>query len=167
MITRIRILDMDNCISDDGWRIRYINSSAATPDECYRYYHTLGMWDDVGNQDLLNTDETIVVITSRPNAYRRQTREWLEDLGVRPMLLLMRFDNDHRPTVMVKEEAARGLIGLPDSVISSAYDDRPDIVAMYRRLGIDAYVRNIHAIDDPSWSPQEIRPHWMDRESGA
>src|SRR5579862_9309588 len=97
------ILDLDNCIADDGWRIRYINWKH--PDLFVRYhqYHSLSPWDQIGNRELFqSTPHRVFILTARPVLYREMTEEWLRRNGVTYAAMLMRNNHDTRHGVALK-----------------------------------------------------------------
>ena len=147
------ILDLDNCIADDAWRIPRINWQKADPFERYHDYHLLSGFDAVGNEHLLEGvragRERAIVFTARPVAYQAVTEEWLRRRGVPCARLIMRNNNDHRPSVELKRKMLHWLPELYDvpwSAVSAAYDDRPDVVSMYREHDIQAHLAAIHAV---------------------
>ena len=136
------IIDLDNCISDDGWRIKRINWLTDDPDERYREYHEAMGRDKLANAHLLNTEQDIIIFTSRPERYRGETERWLIANGVKYFLLFMRPYDNHMSSLQLKELFLDTLGQVP----LRAYDDRPDIVEMYRHKGIQAEVVKIHDI---------------------
>lgn len=141
------ILDIDNCIADDEWRIPHVDWKRTDPMARYRKYHELSPWDVVRNMVLYYHEPECLVLTARPVLYRIATEEWLRRAGVRALHLVMRNNDDHRPSLDVKRQQVRWLVEHYDVKLDSiriAYDDRPEIVAMYQSLGIPAEVRAIH-----------------------
>jgi hypothetical protein len=142
------ILDLDNCISDDAWRIRYINWSEENPLRRYHDYHLLAGFDRVGNQELfINTPHNIIVLTARPLMYRAITEEWLRRARIVPAVLMMRDNDDHQHSRDLKRQQLKFVMerySVPAEAIACAYDDRPDVIDMYRELGVAAEVRFIH-----------------------
>jgi hypothetical protein len=136
------ILDLDNCISDDGWRIQYIDWSTDDPDERYRKYHDGMKCDKFANAHLLDTSQSIIIFTSRPERYRSNTENWLAAHNIKFVELCMRPHDDHRPSLQLKAS----FLAVNTRHITCAYDDRPDIVEMYRLNGIQAEVVKIHDI---------------------
>lgn len=144
-----RILDLDNCIADDAWRIPHINWQKTDPLERYHEYHSLSGFDELRNEALLATHEEIIVLTARPVHYSAVTHEWLRRKGVNPKFVLMRNNADKRSSVEVKSTQLDWLMemyGLVSTAeITSAYDDRPDVIEMYARRGINcAMLKSIH-----------------------
>jgi hypothetical protein len=147
---RYIILDIDNCIADDGWRIKTIDWRDTDPFRRYHTYHQLSPWDAVGNRDLFEVvRKRIVVLTSRPVHYRAMTEEWLDRAEVPVKHLLMRNDVDFRPSLAVKASQLGWLwadYGIHLAQIDCAYDDREEILAMYRAHGLRTELRALHNI---------------------
>lgn len=145
-----RILDLDNCIADDSHRIGAINWSL-DGERRYLDYHQLAAFDEIGNADLLETNEDIIILTGRPVTFCSMTMRWLRLKRVRWFHLLMRNEGDLRHSADLKRDQLRWLqdyysVSLCD--ITSAFDDREDVVEMYKRAGIRrAEVRAIHQLD--------------------
>lgn len=146
----IIILDIDNCIADDSWRIPQIRWEVEDPFFRYHDYHSLGAFDMAHNHDLyVNNRMDIVILTARPIIYRAATEEWLKRHGVGYEVLMMRDMDDHDPSVKLKQKQLQALFdtqGVKPEHIAAAYDDRPEIVAMYAILGIPSEVRAIHNV---------------------
>jgi hypothetical protein len=136
------ILDLDNCVSVDGWRRDRIQ--IANPDHFRRYhdYHSLAGFDQAGNRYLYwNRPGGIIILTSRPCHYRAITEHWLRIAGIRYTHLVMRNDDDHQPSVNLKQMQLRWLYdhyGVNQGEIVMAYDDVPEIVEMYKSNGLNA-----------------------------
>ncbi len=144
------ILDLDNCIADDSWRIANINWQKTDPLERYHEYHSLSGFDKAGNKDLFkNHSHEIIILTARPVHYSALTAEWLKRQHINYHSLVMRNNNDHCPSVELKSKQLGWLANLYDvdmSKVVCAYDDRPDVVQMYLDHGIPAKVRSIHNV---------------------
>lgn len=145
------ILDLDNCIADDAWRIPKIDWTKFNSTERYHDYHLLSGFDDAGNLDILeqHLDAAAIIFTARPAAYRALTQEWLKRQNIPYELLFMRHNDDHRHSLELKRAM---LLGLPEfygvdlASIVVAYDDRADVVEMYRKCGLTAHRREIHNV---------------------
>lgn len=159
------IFDLDNCIADDAWRIPLVDWSAKDSGKRYEAYHKACAGDKPGNLHLLmqhvSDGEEIFFLTGRPNAVRSETAQWIE-AQVAALLaagaimqaplwaLLMRNDNDERRSVDIKRCQIQSLAGDWARALSDctmAYDDREDIVEMYREAGLPATVVRIHDVD--------------------
>ena len=147
------IVDLDNCIADDAWRIPHIRWQKRDLNHRYHAYHLLAGFDECANEDLFvparDGREQLVVFTARPVMYRPITEEWLRRKNIPVVALLMRNDNDHRPSVELKRSmllSLQELYSIPLSSVTAAYDDRADVVAMFTHHGIRAQVRAIHSV---------------------
>ena len=144
------ILDLDNCVSDDGWRIPRIDWKRP-PHQRYDEYHALGAFDAAANTRLFRIPEKKIIFTGRPETVRVQTMEWLRRNGCEGILYLaMRAPRSAQPSLDLKEAMLLRLfqnVSIGPSDIDCAYDDHPEIVAMYIRHGIRAEVTRIHSID--------------------
>lgn len=147
---RYALLDIDNCIANDGWRIPEIDWKARDRFMRYHAYHQLSAWDNRGNLDLfLDPPHALIIVTCRPVHYRRTTEEWLRRNGVRYAHLLMRNNDDHRNSVAVKRSYLNALLWYDIDwlrQVVAAFDDRQEIVDMYRECGINAERRNLHDV---------------------
>jgi hypothetical protein len=81
----------------------------------------------------------IALITGRPEAYRRDTTEWLEKLGAGYHVLWMREDGDFRPPQEAKREQLHEL-QRRGWEIEVAFEDHPETVEMYIDEGIMTYI---------------------------
>ena len=144
------IVDLDNCIADDGWRIPRIEWHKENPLERYHDYHSLSAFDRLVNEDIVQRPgQEVIIFTARPVLYRRITEEWLSRNSVVHKHLVMRNNGDHRSSVELKRQMLHWLpenYGVMWKDIAGAFDDRQDVVDMYRRYGIDAHVRAAHDV---------------------
>lgn len=143
------ILDLDNCIANDEWRIPSIDWNETNPTARYHTYHGLAPFDEICNTDLCDAlvPHDIVIFTARPSCYEAPTAEWLRRNGVNFNALFMRPNNNHTNSKVLKRMFLSALVngyGVNPGSIACAYDDREDVVEMYRKLGINAEVRKIH-----------------------
>jgi hypothetical protein len=144
---KYRILDLDNCISDDGWRIPKIDWTQSDFNRRYHVYHMLAPFDLLANGQLLATPARLIVLTARPVSYRPMTEEWLRRNLVNAEYLVMRNDNEHAPSGVLKELQLGWLLahyGIGRDDILDAYDDREDVIEMYLRNGIDGKLARAH-----------------------
>lgn len=161
------IWDLDNCLSNDEWRLSKIDWTKKNPDERYAAYHAAGAEDKPGNTNVFhrlhaNHADTCrpIFFTARPVSVRDQTEAWIKrELGVTEFVLVMRNNGDHRSSVGLK---CSMLAYLPEYNVNfadviAAYDDREDIVQMYNKCGMKAQVLAIHdkcAMTPPAVPPQ-------------
>ena len=140
--TKIAIIDLDNCISDDAWRLHMFELHKQDVDARYRNYHQHCGYDEIGNVHTLKAilrRYQIYIFTARPEQYRALTEKWLAFHGVDYKKLFMRGNDDHRCSVEVKRDMLNALPNKQDVVF--AIDDRSDILAMYADEGIKMCMR--------------------------
>lgn len=151
-MTKFIIVDLDNCIADDAWRIPKINWSKPTPIARYHDYHSLSGFDAIGNLRIFDehADCGLIIFTARPELYRALTHEWLTRRGVPYERLFMRGNEDHRDSIELKRTMVLNLpefyYGIALEDIAAAYDDRQDVVDMYRSYKITAHRLEIHNV---------------------
>ena len=144
---KIILLDLDNTIADDSWRIGHINWNTTDPFWRYHDYHSLSAFDPVGNQHILNIEGTMqIIMTARPKAYEAVTREWLMRNKIKWAMLFMRPDNNYDDSVVLKKSFLDALVNLHGLSKSRmvAYDDRLPVVEMYKENGVKAELIRIH-----------------------
>lgn len=144
------IVDLDNCISDDEWRLDRIRHNEQNFHLRYHDYHEACISDELCNRDIIEQDYRIAIITGRPLTYMPMTIQWLVNRGIRFDHLIMRNRYDYSNSVSLKRKMFWWLINYYDVAfedIVCAYDDRQDIVNMYIEEGIKAEVRAINNND--------------------
>lgn len=87
---------------------------------------------DVINQ--LTLYNVIILVSWRRNQTYRDTKNWLHKYGVKYDYLLMRWGWDRRPDTEVKESIYNKC--LKNLNIVGVFDDRPSVVAKWRKLGL-------------------------------
>src|SRR3954468_804247 len=112
-MSRYAIFDLDNCISNDEWRLPHIRFDLPdNVDEKWAKYHQLCGGDNAEKLHLVRAAQDrelkLAFVTMRPEAVRAATIQWLERKVTQgPYLLLMRPDGDHRPSVQLKRDAVQ------------------------------------------------------------
>jgi len=155
------IFDLDNCLSDDGWRIGKIDWAQTEPDKRYSAYHDNCSSDAAANVQVfqfMTKQCRPVFFTARPESVRRWTNEWISrELGIQHGWLYMRGNDDHRPSVELKRSMLKDFIemGIPKEDIVAAYDDHLGVLEMYREEGISAFHLAIH--DRCAYTPPAIK----------
>lgn len=147
MKMKIRILDLDNCIADDSWRVNKIRWDIEDKEERYKDYHSHCGSDIVANPHLF-TGVQVVIFTARPESVRSTTLKWLEKNFIDCQYLAMREQGDSRHSVEVKEDQLKEFFVnfCEADGVHDAFDDREDVVEMYRKYGIIAHVANVHDV---------------------
>ena len=77
----------------------------------------------------------VVLVSARPEDYRKETEQWLADKGITYETLIMRRSGDKRDDVDVKRDIYEKY--LQKYQIEVWFDDRPKIIRMLRDLGIN------------------------------
>ena len=149
------ILDIDNCISDDGWRIPRIRMNTDDLRLRFHEYHMLSAFDVPANlQNIVRDADDIIVFTARPSEYRAVTEEWLRRrAGIEPRLLIMRAPAERAPSLELKKRMLRATLretNITVGDIVAAYDDREEIVRMYLDHGVPGRVLKCHDIPYPT-----------------
>jgi hypothetical protein len=137
---KYQILDLDGCLSDDRHRRHLILDGDPRNNSHFAAYHDGCHLDlPVNLHEVLIDGTRNIILTSRPLAVYEKTKDWLlEVAGIYPHILLMRNNNDHRRSLVLKEEMMGWLwdpnlmYGIDPQNIISAIDDQESIVQMYR-----------------------------------
>lgn len=145
------ILDLDGCIADDRHRHHLINRDAG--DKAWDIYHEACYADSLINAGCIKLCQALeiipTIVTGRPYSVRSKTMTWLWDVaGLSEYALLMRSDADTSSAPDLKRKLITGLSS-PD--IICAFDDRPDVLAMYREYGIPTV-----CVGYDSWLPRQV-----------
>jgi hypothetical protein len=151
------LVDMDNCISDDEWRIPFIVWAAENPFARYHNYHMMAAFDRCRNKEILKGKD-VIIMTARPQHYAASTIEWLRRNHIQARHIMMRNDRDHRPAHIVKQTMLHALLQNKEYEvdimrIEMAYDDHMGIIEMYRANGVPATQLKIH--DTSAYAPKE------------
>ena len=133
------IFDLDNCISADGWRTHHINY-ALPPDERWDKYHSLCDLDPPAHVSLVKASPNPVFFTARPEYLRAETAAWISThFEIHAPKIWMRGEKDHRPSPELKLSMLHDLLTRNDcDEVIAAYDDREDVLAMYRENDVTA-----------------------------
>lgn len=143
------ISDLDNCLADDSWRVKLIRWDTEDLDLRWHEYHIAAANDPPPHnlhllEEARRREHDIVIFTARPLLYRKETERWLSRHGVPHDALIMRNNNDKRPSVAIKRSMLACLHMYGYEQIAAAYDDHPEIVEMYLSCGIKATRVEIH-----------------------
>lgn len=133
---KIVLVDMDGTLSDVSHRIHHIRGK-----KNWKQFFRLmdqdppvaAVVDWVRN---LAEDHEIVIVTGRPDDFRRNTEDWLKRYAVPYSRLLMRRSGDHRPDHVVKKEL---LERVDKHNVAFVIDDRPTVCDMWRGCGLKVY----------------------------
>jgi hypothetical protein len=135
---KIRIVDLDNTISDDSWRIWLIDTQQEDCDDKYHSYHIHCDQDEPMNRHIVDDSPfPVVFLTARPEYMREKTVEWLKKFNFNYKQLIMRSNGDHTPSVEMKRQVVKAMKDFGIYSIEKAYDDRFEIVKMYNANNIE------------------------------
>lgn len=159
-IVKFVVCDIDNCLSNDEWRIPLIAWHLPIEGGRYDTYHAMCGSDTVNLRlsPLLGKAQSqgcrIAYFTARPQSVRGKTLDWLKrhNCFAEDSLLFMRGNDDHRPSRQLKEAMLDSLLDPnhswvedgDEAVVAMAYDDRVDVVAMYASRRIPTELVRIH-----------------------
>ena len=138
------ICDIDGTISDDRERRYLVNQSGLGLKPNWDLYHEASQYDPpiqsmVDLIQKLSKTCPIVFMTGRPYKYEAITRRWLHnnfpEFDPR-FALLMRLDNDTRPSVKVKQEQLEQIFLEKGRKVLLAIDNDFSNVEMFRSKGI-------------------------------
>ena len=131
----IAIVDIDGTIADVRHRLHHIQGPGRKNWKAFfeAMDHDTPIPDMIRQVHELESDHEIIVVTGRPEHYRRRTENWLKENGIRYARLFMRPDGDHRPDYTVKAEVLREY---PKGRIALAIDDRGPVCDMWEKNGI-------------------------------
>lgn len=136
------IFDVDNTLFDAEHRLPLIKGPVKNWDVFFE-----AAKDDTPIFETINIaralakagPNVLIAVTGRPERIRNLTVEQFVKYRVPINVLQMRPDKDHRPDYVLKEEILDNII-LPNyREVHGAFEDSPEVVAMYRRRGITVY----------------------------
>jgi len=146
----IILCDIDNVISDDLWRTKFIARHRVGARAQFQEYHMAALLDSAANLHLVaDWRAKVYFLTSMPEEYAHLREAWLRQYRVRYERVLYRANYDHRPSPDVKRSMLKQLRvdGVPLREVVAAYDDREDVLAVYREEGLPAIHIQIHQQD--------------------
>lgn len=82
----------------------------------------------------LSKDFTIVLVTGRPERFKKETQKWLGRYGVPYETLIMRKDRDTRADDIIKQEILDAYFD--KAMIEMVIDDRPRVIRMWQANGL-------------------------------
>ena len=81
--------------------------------------------------------KVITIVSARNDKNRAVTEQWLAAYGIHYDALYMRPDGDYRPDNVFKQELLDNIRKNGEDLIERVYDDRNQVVDMWRANGID------------------------------
>ena len=129
------ICDIDGTLAEISHRLHYVKGEKK---DWKGFYSELSK--DELRSDVYDTvkkyavDNTIVLVSGRPEDHRAVTEKWLEENGVEYQTLIMRSKGDSRDDTIVKQEILDKYFKKDN--IRIAIDDRPRVIRMWEANGI-------------------------------
>lgn len=134
---KIVIVDLDGTLADVSHRLPYIRGRRKNWKRFFQLMHEdkpVAIVRDWVRK--LSAEFEIVIITGRPDVYRKVTEEWLRQFEVPYDHIFMRQPGDHRPDYIVKREL---LNKLDRSRVAFVIDDRREVCDMFRSCGLKVF----------------------------
>lgn len=138
MTNKTVIFDIDGTLADCTHRRQYVASKPKN----WKAFEAGQSADPVLNRtrdaliDFHNAGYKIVLCSGRNDHTRWQTEQWMRVNGIPYNALYMRKSGDTRQDYIVKEELLDQLIADGYSDILMVFDDRQQVVDMWRRRGL-------------------------------
>lgn len=136
MKTKGIIVDLDGTLCDSAHRQHFMTQK---PKDWKSFYENLAHDPIVPwCQTIIQTMKlyrAIILVSGRPDNYKKETETWLIKNHINYDRLLMRKEGDYRKDFLVKEEIYRRDIE-PQFEIEFCIDDRKQVVDLWRRLGL-------------------------------
>jgi len=128
------VLDIDATLSDTSRRIHFLQKRPKDWDSFFAHAKDDAVLDEgLAVATTLAADHEIVYLTGRPERLRRDTLKWFEDNSFPGGKLLMRGNNDRRPSVMMKLARLRTLA--QERPIAVLVDDDVKVCAAAEKAG--------------------------------
>lgn len=144
MMKNFIIFDIDGTLADISQRLHFIQGEKKDWEGFYNamdkdqpIYEMVLLLRVLLFTTLTDTEYEVVFVTGRPEKYRVKTMKWLSNVAHIENLnerLFMRKDGDFRQDYVIKREIVEEL--RKQGSIRMAFEDRDQVVKMYRDLGI-------------------------------
>lgn len=133
--SKVVICDLDGTLCDITHRLQY----GSGPEKHWPTFFSL-IHSDTLRQEVLDQINSLsfhhlILVSARPEMYRKETEEWLERNGIQYGALIMREAHDKRDDAIVKKDIYEKY--LKHLNIIKVFDDRPKVIRMWRELGLD------------------------------
>ncbi|GAA1659762.1 hypothetical protein GCM10009744_61540 [Kribbella alba] len=140
------VLDIDATLSDTSKRIHFVEKRPKDWDSFFAHAKDDAVLDEgLAVATTLAEGHDIVYLTGRPERLRRDTVKWLKDNGFPEGKLLMRGNNDRRPSAVMKLARLRTLaqerpvaVLVDDDVKVCQAAEKAGYTVMHADWGLDA-----------------------------
>ena len=142
-------IDIDGVVADVRHRLHHVERRPKDWDAFFGAMRADALLD-VGAQVVhqLAEDCDIVWLTGRPDRYRQQTAEWLQQQRLPRGELIMRRSGDRRPARLAKVERLQAL--RRRRPVAVHVDDDPAVVRAVRAAGFEALLAEWMTVEDPA-----------------
>jgi len=137
----IYIFDIDGTLADLTHRLHFIQQKPVDWDAFFKACPGDAPIQDVIDVAItLDINNIIIFSTGRSEAVCEETRYWLGKHGLPWGKLYMRTEGDHREDSIVKSELLDRILRDYDNYhIAGVFEDRQQVVDMYRARGLRVY----------------------------
>jgi len=137
------VFDMDGTLADCNHRRHFVRNLTNDPNWKKDWPGFFGhISEDTPRQEVLSEykkavleGHDIIIVSARPDTYRKQTESWLEANDIHPDRLIMRQATDSQSDTIVKQEIIDKY--LDKAKIIRWYDDRKCVIDQVRSNGIN------------------------------
>ena len=138
------IVDLDNCISDDKYRRKWLEAEGMNRKDQLALYHINCIYDNYHPIEFTEENQ-LIIFTGRPEIYRKFTKKWLKVYDIKYKGLYMRPKENYDKSPELKEKMLMSLLEFdPIAEIVMVYDDRKEILDMYRKFNIPVTIKQIN-----------------------
>lgn len=128
------VCDLDGTLCDCSHRRHFINNG----NKDWKNFFD-GMSSDTLRSEVLGRvlsyDTDIILVSARPENYRKETENWLARNNIKYNILIMRDFHDNRSDTEVKSDMYDKY--LKNLNIIKVFDDRPCVIRMWRDKGLE------------------------------
>ncbi|QAX92024.1 kinase [Shigella phage vB_SsoS_008] len=138
----VAIFDFDGTSSDGSFRLHLLPTPDLHLTESWSEFNRAAIFDNPIQStpfimnSMLNAGYHVIVAELRSDESRYASELWLKHHGIRYDFLVMRPHTDNRKDTVMKEEAVRAITF---ENISAAWSISPQIIPLFRDLGIPTY----------------------------
>lgn len=138
----IYLVDIDGTLADITHRLHFIKGEEQDWDAFFEACdQDAPIWEVIDTIKLLaKAGAEMLMLSGRAERVRMKTLAWFRTYGVPCDALYLREDDDHRPDHIVKGEQLDHVLTKWDGrLIRGAFEDRKQVVDMYRARGIKVF----------------------------
>ncbi len=138
----IYLVDIDGTLADLSHRLPFIQNK---PADWKRFFAACPQDKPIQEvievvQSLTSYGHSVIAVSGRSDEIRQETEDWLYHHGILFTKLYMRHAGDHREDSIVKSELLDEILkDTPISSIGGVFDDRRQVVDMFRKRGLRVF----------------------------